>query len=118
MAKTRYFILGKGCSIFFDPSSRLKVVSSKSSEPSEFKGGKNTKRMEIALKHSHIVELDGPGEEEEADDEPTTEEVVNALSKKADSLEYYKENFDVTEEDEAKFEAMTLKEQKAFLLED
>lgn len=52
----RYFVLGAKASVFYDPDSQLKVVSSDPKAPDEF-DGKMTPRIEEAMRFNHIIEV-------------------------------------------------------------
>lgn len=116
MSKSRYFVLGKGCSSFYDPSTQLKVVGKGSTE---YKG-KISKRIEIALKHRHIEEVENAVTEEEvakaaADaEEPTPLEDMT----KKELINHYKDNFEVSKDDLAAFSKMNKEEMLEFLAED
>lgn len=66
-ARKSYFILGKNCSVFWDPSAKLKVVSKNAKQPDEFEGAWS-KRIELAVKSGHIISVEEP--------EPTAETVA------------------------------------------
>jgi len=106
----RYFILGKEASIFFDPVVNFKVTTKDETAPEGYEGVP-TKKMDVAVKHGHLVEVDGPEETGKAG-------TVN-LKKLNDAalVAYYKENFDVSDEDEKTFKALSKAEKIKFLEE-
>ena len=115
--KPSYYVLGEGASAFYDPQSKLKVISK---EYTATLVGPLTKRVKLALKNSHINEVDeenvDPGAKAVAAPVAQVEtSPVEALRSKADAVEYYQENFEVEAEDLEKFEGMKLKEMKEFL---
>jgi hypothetical protein len=130
--KKRYFVLGKKASVFFDPVTRLKVTSTDTSKPDET-DAPLSKRVKMALEAGHIKSLDGPTDAPETDtsedkDDTPKELTVEALKSvkakdlaKAHSGEefmtFYKENYEVSEEDEKAFEKMN-KTAKAKFLQD
>ena len=122
----KYFILGPSASVFWDPTSRLKVVSTDPENPDCLVGNVN-KRIEAALKQNHIQEVKGFKPKPKADEEETEEVVVQpkkAEKKKESNLSkmtkdqlisYYKENYEVTEDDVKNFSAMKPKAMVEFL---
>lgn len=84
MAKTRndnavskrYFILGAEASIFWDPTSQLKVLSRDAKSPDVHEGTVNS-RIALAIKAGHIIEVDEP--------EPAGEEVKSSSKPAATS---------------------------------
>lgn len=127
--KKRYFVLGKKASIFFDPVTRLKVTSTDTSKPDETEAPLS-KRIKMALEAGHIKQLEGPTDapqtENTEEDEKSKELTVEALKTvkakdlgKAHSAEefmaFYKENYEVSEEDEKAFAKMNKTEKAKFL---
>ena len=142
--KTAYYGLGsKGASIFFDPQSRLKVISE--TVPVAYFGPK-TARVKIAIQAGHIKawdedkaekaiadhkkemkaagqDVDKPAKEgqkkvpELSEEEQAKADIVALKSKEAAEA-YYVENFTVAEGDLDSFRALKLKEMKEFLSED
>lgn len=126
--KKRYFVLGKKASIFFDPVTRLKVTSTDTSEP-DTSEAPLSRRTKMALEKGHIKELDGPtdapekgAEDEKKSNELTVEALKTVKAKdlgKAHSAEefmtFYKENYEVSEEDEKAFAKMNKTEKAKFL---
>lgn len=55
----KYYILGKQASVFWDPSTKFKVVSHDQDEPHEF-DGKISKTMAKAIQAGHIIEVNAP----------------------------------------------------------
>jgi hypothetical protein len=135
MAKhvTRYFKLGKLASIFWDASAfnmkdksrGLKVTRG---DIAEFQGPLS-KRTELALSAGHIVEVKAEDVKKVQDklnkeledgkkgqDIPSTNKGFNNMSVE-ELVEYYKENYEVTEEDVVKFAKKKPKKMVQFLEE-
>jgi len=128
--KKRYFVLGKKASIFYDPSTRLKVTSSDKSKPAELEM-LVSKRVKLALDKGHIIEIEGPQKGDTKDDEKegnvkeitaealksaSNEDLEKAHTKK-EFLEFYKENYEVNEDDEKAFMKKTKEDMIVFLKE-
>jgi len=122
---SRYFILGPSASVFWDPTSKLKVVSNDEANPDALHGNM-TERIKLALKANHIQEVKGfkpvDKEESESGDKVETKKekkvpVQNDLTKmtKDQLISYYKENYETTEADITNFSAMKPKAMVQFL---
>lgn len=126
----RYFILGPNASVFWDPTSKLKVVSSDENAPDALHGNM-TDRIKLALKANHIQEIKSfkPKKEEETGEAASTEATIETKkeTKKAPKqsdltkmtkdqlVAYYKENYETTDEDIKNFSAMKPKQMVQFL---
>jgi predicted house-cleaning noncanonical NTP pyrophosphatase (MazG superfamily) len=119
MANKRFFILGDNASIFFDPKSRLKVVTNK---PVPFEG-KDTVRIETALKHGHIKELKADEMkkyleqlDEDAQDtsNDSSEKTLEDMTK-AELVGYFTDNFEYTDEQLDEFKAKKKAEMIEFI---
>ena len=107
-----------GPSIFYDAGSGLIVTSKDANAPVAYEGPM-TKKIEQALKNSHIVEVKAPkgAKVQAAADASTTVPDFTAMTDE-ELLTYYKENWDVTAKDEKAFVKMTTEEKVAFLSEE
>lgn len=132
---TRYFILSKDASIFWDPSSKLKVVSSDEANP-DAHDGQMTERIKIALKHNHIIEVklsgkktvkalsksqedevDKNDDEDEGNDVELTDRKLTEMTQE-ELIKYYTDTFEVSTEDLAKFKKLKQKAMVKFLEEE
>lgn len=127
-AKKRYFVLGKKASVFYDPFTGLKVTSQL--KPASLEKPLS-KRVQLALDNKHIIqvesgdeiEVENKSQENESKGPKLTAEAIlgmdaETLDKnhtKKDFIEYYKENWEVDEDDIAKFSKMTNAKMIAFL---
>lgn len=108
----RYFVLGKEASIFYDSAIGMMVRSKDKDAPDTFEGSLS-KKADTALKHGHIVEVDAPNASGSGSGK------VNLKKMKDEELmAFYKENFQVTEEDEKTFKALSKAEKIKFLEEE
>lgn len=128
----KYYVLGGTASIFWDPVSKLKVVTTDESNPAELNGNV-TDRIKQAVKAGHIVEVKGfkPKKEKEEIVERETEVETKKSSKPAppvtpaktdltkmtkdELIAYYKNNYETTDEDIKNFSAMKPKAMVEFL---
>lgn len=125
-----------GPSIFYDPSSKLKILSRDSANPDPVGGfdGKETKKLLSALKNNHIKEVTGfdeskrpsakvetpapvePAKTPSKDESPKTAEDFDKMTDE-ELLKYYKEEFETTKEERASFKAMSKEKKIEFLLQ-
>ena len=115
----KYYILGKDASVFWDPTTRTKIVSSDKSNPTEVTKPVS-KRMALAIKHGHIVEVPAPvaGETVQPVEDKKASKSKNKKPKDMDDEElkaYYLENYEVSDEEMAEFEAMDHKAKVKYL---
>jgi len=115
----KYFILGPQSSVFWDPTTRTKIVSSDKDNPTEVK--KMSKRMELAIAQKHIVEVPSPLAKESVPADGKKNKGTNKKKLKdmtdAELAAYYEENFVVGEGDMEIFKAMDTKAKLKFLSE-
>lgn len=132
----KYFILNTkgskndtGPSIFYDAASGLKVVTNDPEKAVAYEGV-ITKKIASALKNGHITEVDAPkgavktkgaaGKGKAAADTKPDATKPKELSEMTDEelVEFYKENYDVSDKDLEVFSKMSTEEKAAFLKED
>lgn len=123
MAKTRYFVLGKEASIFWDPTLKLKVVSRDQTNPTRAEISKFSKRLDQALKNGHVIELKAPVpvpstvQVEEEKNRVSKPKSITEMTDK-ELINHYKDNYQVSPKDLKAFKAMALEEKVKFLQEE
>ncbi len=133
---TKYFILSEKASIFWDPTSQLKVVSSDKDKPDSFEGPLNA-RIKVAIQHRHIIEVEAPKgkkavkaldekaqKDVDANDDEDEGNDIELKDKKLSEMtdeeleKHYTETFEVSEADLAKFKKLKTKAKVKFLEEE
>jgi len=94
------FSLGPKASIFYDPQSQVKVLPN---QVTEF-DGRMTNRLKIALANGHIVSLN---DEDKADLQGKLDAGLPIFTNmnKGDLVQYYADNFEVSDEEVSDFSA-------------
>lgn len=118
--KKFHFILNpkSGATSFWDPVSKVKVVGKSSAT---YEGKDLPKRVKVALRHGHLLQVDEPVTEEDVKkqaEEVEAENVDLADLTKKELVDFYTSNFEVTKEDLANFKKMSQEDMVKFLQDD
>lgn len=106
-----YLKLGETASVFYDSTSKLLIAGK--DEVIEYKG-QLTKKIRVALSNGHIVKTEP--KKVEVEDEKPDEKPLDKMTKK-ELVTYFKENYEVTEEELAEFSKKSQKEMVEYLSE-